>query len=146
MLSGHRRRGVYSPPFSFLGKTVMKELSIFIEKSGNFCDIVNRTGEWFLTLQKQLVLKSNKKTPPIVRWRFQTYIFQIFCLFININCIIKFFFHNNTSKKNDPTWYALLRGVSGSVVLIIYDSKQYVKNRTGDGSSFCKSKLNQHQA
>lgn len=45
MLWGHRRRGVYSPPFSFLGKTVMKELSIFIEKSGNFCDIVNRTGE-----------------------------------------------------------------------------------------------------
>ena len=34
-------------------------------------------------------------------------------------------------QKNDPTWYALLRGVSGSVVLIIYDSKQYVKNRTG---------------
>lgn len=45
MLWGHRRRGVYSTPFSFLGKTVMKELSIFIEKSGNFCDIVNRTGE-----------------------------------------------------------------------------------------------------
>lgn len=29
MLWGHRRRGVYSPPFFFLGKTVMEELSIF---------------------------------------------------------------------------------------------------------------------
>lgn len=38
--------GEYIPRhFLFLGKTVMKELSIFIEKSGNFCDIVNRTGE-----------------------------------------------------------------------------------------------------
>lgn len=41
MLWGHRRRGVYSPPFFFLGKTVMEELSIFIDESGDFGDIVN---------------------------------------------------------------------------------------------------------
>lgn len=48
-------------------------------------------------------------------------------LFININRIINFLF-NNISKKNDPTWYALLRGVSGSVTIIIYKSKKYVNN------------------
>lgn len=31
-------------------------------------------------------------------------------------------------QKNDPTWYALLRGVSGSVTVIIYESKKYVNN------------------
>ena len=33
-----------------------------------------------------------------------------------------FDFHSDTPDKlNDPTWYALLRGVSGSVIIIICD-------------------------
>lgn len=48
MLWGHRRRGVYSPPF-LLWRIVMEELSIFIDESGDFGDVVNTSPYYIVT-------------------------------------------------------------------------------------------------
>lgn len=48
MLWGHRRRGVYSPLFFIYGE-FMEELSIFIDESGDFGDVVNTSPYYIVT-------------------------------------------------------------------------------------------------
>lgn len=50
MLWGHRRRGVYSPPFFLFWRfIIMEELSIFIDESGDFGDVVNMSPYYIVT-------------------------------------------------------------------------------------------------
>lgn len=50
-LWGHRRRGVYSSPFFIYRRMfILKELSIFIDESGDFGDAVNQSPFYIVTL------------------------------------------------------------------------------------------------